>query len=140
MTHTDELFGPATRAWFDTTFVETTPPQAEGWPVIARGDHSLIVAPTGSGKTLAAFLAAIDRLTLEPVPVKLERCRVLYISPLRALAVDIDKNLRAPIRGVELAADRLGVPCNVPVVGVRTGDTDSKERAALLRAPPDILI
>ncbi len=133
-------FSPATRAWFTTTFAETTAPQAEGWPVIARGNHALIVAPTGSGKTLAAFLAAIDRLTTEPVPPKLERCRVLYVSPLRALAVDIDKNLRAPLRGVELAAERLGVPCHVPVVGVRTGDTESKERAALLRAPPDILI
>ncbi|HEY3833484.1 MAG TPA: DEAD/DEAH box helicase [Acidimicrobiia bacterium] len=135
-----ELFSPATRAWFSTTFAELTPPQAEGWPVIDRGDHTLIVAPTGSGKTLAAFLAAIDRLTTEPVPPKLERCRVLYVSPLRALAVDIDKNLRAPLRGVELAAERLGDPCHVPVVGVRTGDTESKERAALLRTPPDILI
>jgi ATP-dependent Lhr-like helicase len=137
---TTELFSTATRAWFDTTFAQTTPPQADGWPVIARGDHALIVAPTGSGKTLAAFLAAIDQLTTEAVPPKLERCRVLYVSPLRALAVDIDKNLRAPIRGVELAAERLGVPCNVPVVGVRTGDTESKQRAAMLRTPPDILI
>src|SRR6185312_16075811 len=90
-----ERFGPATQAWFNTTFAEMTPPQAEGWPVIQRGDHTLIVAPTGSGKTLAAFLAAIDRLSTEPPPPKLERCRVLYVSPLRALAVDIDKNLRA---------------------------------------------
>src|SRR5437764_14882697 len=135
-----DLFSAPRSAWFNTTFAEMTPPQAEAWPVIARGDHTLIVAPTGSGKTLAAFLAAIDRLTTEPLPPKLERCRVLYVSPLRALAVDIDKNLRAPLRGVELAAQRLGHESHTPVVGVRTGDTESKERAALLRTPPDILI
>ncbi len=135
-----DLFSPAMRAWFSTTFADMTPPQVEGWPVIARGDHTLIVAPTGSGKTLAAFLAAIDRLTTEPVPPKLERCRVLYVSPLRALAVDIDKNLRAPLRGVEFAAERLGHTLHAPTVAVRTGDTESSARAAMLRTPPDILI
>ncbi len=135
-----DQFSPAVRAWFETNFSAATPPQAQGWPAIARGDHSLIVAPTGSGKTLAAFLWALDRLGTDPQPSKLERCRVLYISPLRALAVDVDKNLRAPLRGIEHAAERLGVPFLAPTVAIRTGDTESKVRAALLRHPPDILI
>src|SRR5262245_21963369 len=103
-----EQFSPAVRAWFETSFAAPTPAQAAGWPAIAAGDHSLILAPTGSGKTLAAFLWAIDRLATEPEPPKNERCRVLYISPLRALAVDVEKNLRAPIAGITLAAERLG--------------------------------
>jgi ATP-dependent Lhr-like helicase len=135
-----EQFSPAVRAWFESTFRAPTTPQEQGWPAIARGDNALLIAPTGSGKTLAAFLAAIDRLGTEPEPPKQERCRVLYISPLRALAVDVDKNLRAPLRGIELAAERLGVPFQPLRVGMRTGDTDARERAALVRNPPDILI
>ena len=105
------------------------PPERPAWPAIAKGDHSLILAPTGSGKTLSAFLWAIDRLTSTPPPEeRTHRTRVLYISPLRALAVDVEKNLRAPIQGIRLAADRLGVPYTEPTVGLRSGDTPSDER------------
>ncbi len=135
-----DRFSPAVAAWFESNFAAPTPPQLGGWPAIANGDHTLIIAPTGSGKTLAAFLWAIDQLGNQPVIDKQQRCRVLYISPLRALAVDVDKNLRAPLRGIEFAAERLGVRFTSPTVGIRTGDTDSKTRAGLLRNPPDILI
>ena len=136
-----EQFSPAVRAWFETSFPAPTPPQEQGWPAIAGGDHTLILAPTGSGKTLAAFLWAIDRLTSSPPPeARTHRTRVLYISPLRALAVDVEKNLRAPIQGIRLAADRLGVDYHEPVVGLRTGDTPADERRRLVRHPPDILI
>ena len=104
-----DRFSEPVRAWFETSFAAPTAAQEQGWPAIAAGDHSLILAPTGSGKTLAAFLWAIDRLATTPEPAKADRCRVLYISPLRALAVDVEKNLRAPIAGISLAAERLGV-------------------------------
>ncbi len=133
-------FSPVVREWFATTFAEPTPPQAEGWPAIAAGDHTLILAPTGSGKTLAAFLAGIDRLMTEPAPDKDRRCRLLYISPLRALAVDVEKNLRAPLRGIRLAAERLGVDVHEPTVAIRSGDTPADERQRLARNPPDCLI
>ncbi len=133
-------FSSPAREWFTTTFGAATDAQAQGWPAIAAGDHTLILAPTGSGKTLAAFLWAIDRLAIDPVPPKLERTRVLYLSPIKALAVDVEKNLRAPIAGATLAAERLGIPLHTPTVGVRSGDTPAKERAALRRNPPDILI
>ena len=135
------LFSPAVRAWFETSFPEATPPQAQGWPVIAEGHHSLILAPTGSGKTLAAFLWAIDRLVSRPTPPEAtHRTRLLYVSPLRALAVDVEKNLRSPLQGIRLAAERLGVPYTEPTVGMRTGDTPADERRRLVRYPPDILI
>ena len=103
------LFSEPVRKWFTSTFREPTPPQSEGWPAIAAGDHTLILAPTGTGKTLAAFLWALDRLAVEPVPDdELARTRVLYLSPLRALAVDIEKNLRAPLKGIGFAAERAG--------------------------------
>ena len=133
-------FSEATRAWFDQTFREPTPAQAKSWPHISAGEHTLVCAPTGSGKTLAAFLWAIDRIASEPVPDKKSRCRVLYISPLRALAVDVEKNLRSPIAGIRLAAERLGLDMHEPTVGMRTGDTSAQERRRLLREPPDILI
>ena len=133
-------FTAPVQAWFDASFASPTAAQAGGWPAIAAGDHTLILAPTGSGKTLAAFLWAIDRLGSEPVPIKNERCRVLYVSPLRALAVDIEKNLRSPLRGIALAAERLGVPFHETTVALRTGDTESRERQALVRTPPDMLI
>jgi ATP-dependent Lhr-like helicase len=136
-----DVFSPAVGAWFDATFDEPTPAQRDGWTSIARGDHTLILAPTGSGKTLAAFLWAIDRLAAEPPPPANERTRVLYISPLRALAVDIEKNLRAPLAGIEHAAARAGLSVpHEPSVGIRTGDTPANERRRLLTRPPDILI
>src|SRR5436190_18860550 len=95
-----EQFSAAVREWFTTAFPEPTAAQAQGWPAIAGGEHTLILAPTGSGKTLAAFLWGLDRLLTAPVPAdKVRRTRLLYISPLRALAVDVEKNLRAPLQG-----------------------------------------
>jgi ATP-dependent Lhr-like helicase len=134
-------FSPAVRAWFEASFDAPTKAQSRGWAAIADGDHTLILAPTGSGKTLAAFLWAIDRLAVEPPPDADRRTRVLYISPLRALAVDVEKNLRAPLTGIRHAAERLDEPLShEPVVGVRTGDTPANERRKLLKSPPDILI
>ncbi len=136
-----DRFSPAVREWFSTTFVEPTAAQTQGWPAIANGDHTLICAPTGSGKTLAAFLWGIDRLVTSPPPDDREhRTRLLYISPLRALAFDVEKNLRAPLMGSKLAAERLGVDFTEPTVGLRTGDTANRDRQALVRRPPDLLI
>ncbi|MDQ1423967.1 MAG: ATP-dependent helicase Lhr and Lhr-like helicase [Acidimicrobiaceae bacterium] len=135
-----ERFSPAVKEWFATTFPEPTPPQALGWPAIAGGEHTLICAPTGTGKTLAAFLWGIDRLVTSPRPETKDRTRLLYLSPLRALAFDVEKNLRAPLVGIRLAAERLGVPFTEPVVGLRTGDTSARDRQALIRRPPDLLI
>ncbi len=136
-----KAFSPAARAWFEASFEAPTDAQAKGWDAIAEGDHTLLLAPTGSGKTLAAFLWAIDRLMTEPPPARERRTRVLYVSPLRALAVDVEKNLRAPLAGIEHAAERAGTSiARVPTVGVRTGDTDARERRRLLRDPPDVLI
>ena len=136
-----EAFSPAVREWFAASFPEPTPPQVRGWPHIAAGEHTLICAPTGSGKTLTAFLASIDRLTTTPRPEeRSHRTRVLYISPLRALAFDIEKNLRAPLKGIELAAERLDEPFVAPEVGMRTGDTPANDRQKLIRRPPDLLI
>jgi ATP-dependent Lhr-like helicase len=136
-----DRFSPAVREWFRTSFPEPTSAQAQGWPAIAAGDHTLLLAPTGSGKTLAAFLWALDRLATEPVPEEDDqRTRVLYVSPLRALAVDVERNLRAPLQGIALAAERLGERVHVPTVGMRTGDTPADERRKLVRHPPDILI
>jgi len=112
----------------------------EGWPAIAAGDHTLVCAPTGTGKTLAAFLWAIDRLMAQGHGASDSGTRVLYVSPLRALAVDVEKNLRAPLHGIQLAAERLGTTVYVPTVGVRTGDTSADERRRLVRHPPSILI
>jgi ATP-dependent helicase Lhr and Lhr-like helicase len=119
-------FSPETRTWFERTFADATPAQALGWPAIATGEHTLIQAPTGSGKTLAAFLYGIDRLT----PTPGEGLRLLYVSPLKALNYDIERNLRGPLAG--LRSDLR--------VAVRTGDTPQKERQRMLREPPDILI
>ena len=138
------LFSPAVRAWFESSFPGPTAAQADGWPAISAGDHTLILAPTGSGKTLAAFLAGIDRLVSDPSTDsgrdRERRTRVVYLSPLRALAVDVEKNLRAPLAGIRLAAERLGVPFREPTIGVRTGDTPADLRRKLLRHPPDILV
>jgi ATP-dependent Lhr-like helicase len=139
-----ERFSPAVREWFAASFPEPTKPQVDGWPHIIDGEHTLICAPTGSGKTLAAFLTSIDRLTTPtpdqpPLDAK-QRTRVLYISPLRALAFDVEKNLRSPLLGIELAAERLGLPYVAPTVAMRTGDTSAKDRQGLIRRPPDLLI
>jgi ATP-dependent helicase Lhr and Lhr-like helicase len=134
-------FSEATRAWFESAFAEPTEAQAEAWHAIGKGDHTLVVAPTGSGKTLAAFLWAIDKLASEPSPADTKRrCRVLYISPLKALAVDVERNLRSPLTGVTHAARRLGLPEPDIRVAVRTGDTAADERRKLATKPPDILI
>src|SRR5690349_11380160 len=121
-----EVFRPETRAWFERNFAAPTPAQEQGWPAIATGAHTLIQAPTGSGKTLAAFLYAIDRLRESPG----EGLRVLYVSPLKALNYDVERNLRGPLAGLRSELR----------VAVRTGDTPQRERAAMLREPPDILI
>src|SRR5699024_8732505 len=133
---------PAVRAWFRSSFPAPTEAQERGWPAIAAGEHTLILAPTGSGKTLAAFLWGIDRLST-PDAVEREPAagpRLLYISPLRALAVDIERNLRSPLVGIGHAADRLGLAHNPPTVGLRTGDTSGAQRRRLARNPPDLLI
>jgi ATP-dependent Lhr-like helicase len=135
-----EAFSPAVRAWFAASFPAPTTAQVDGWPSILSGEHTLVCAPTGSGKTLTAFLASIDRLcTTEPCDPK-RRTRVLYISPLRALAFDVEKNLRAPMMGIGLAAERLEVPFHQPTVAMRTGDTSSRDRQTLIRHPVDLLI
>ena len=136
-----EGFSPAVRAWFASSFPSPTSAQVEGWPAIRSGEHALVCAPTGSGKTLTAFLSSIDRLVVpgEPIDPK-ARTRVLYISPLRALAFDVEKNLRAPLTGIRLAAERLGVPHVEPTIAMRTGDTSARERQALQRKPVDLLI
>ncbi|WP_395155371.1 DEAD/DEAH box helicase, partial [Ilumatobacter sp.] len=136
-----QAFSPAVRDWFASSFPAPTAPQIQGWPHITAGEHTLICAPTGSGKTLASFLSSIDRLTNTPRPdERSHRTRVLYISPLRALAFDIEKNLRAPLKGIEFAAERLGEGFTAPEVGMRTGDTPSSDRQKLIRRPPDLLI
>src|SRR5216117_3677273 len=119
-------FSPETRAWFTQAFAEPTPAQRLGWPAIASGAHTLIQAPTGSGKTLAAFLYGIDKLNAEPGT----GLRLVYVSPLKALNYDIERNLRGPLAGLQSDLR----------VAVRTGDTPQKERRELLKEPPDILI
>lgn len=131
---------PAVAAWFETSFPSPTQAQSEGWASISRGEHTLILAPTGSGKTLAAFLWGINQLISNPPVASVKQTRIIYISPLRALAVDIERNLAAPLVGVGLAAQRLGIDAYTPTVGVRSGDTPTNIRRQLVRTPPDILI
>ncbi|BCJ54825.1 DEAD/DEAH box helicase [Actinoplanes sp. NBRC 14428] len=136
-----EQFGLATREWFKAAFAAPTAAQAGAWRAIGAGRNALVVAPTGSGKTLAAFLWSLDRLAHEAAPADPKRrCRVLYISPLKALAVDVERNLRAPLTGIRQASGRLGVPPPDITVGMRTGDTPADERRSFARTPPDILI
>ncbi|WP_285683317.1 ATP-dependent helicase [Actinoplanes sp. NBRC 103695] len=136
-----EQFGPATREWFQAAFAAPTAAQAGAWRAIGAGHHALVVAPTGSGKTLAAFLWSLDRLAHEPLPDDpKQRCRILYVSPLKALAVDVERNLRAPLTGIRQASGRLGVPPPDITVGMRTGDTPADERRSFQRTPPDVLI
>jgi ATP-dependent Lhr-like helicase len=137
-------FSPAVRDWFGASFAQPTTAQVGGWAAIAAGRHTLIHAPTGSGKTLAAFLWCLDRLVREPSPAPTRErpgaVRILYISPLKALSYDIQRNLRAPLAGIALAAGRRGDPVPLISVGLRTGDTPADERRNLTRRPPDILI
>jgi ATP-dependent Lhr-like helicase len=134
------LFRAATRGWFATAFEGPTRPQILGWPAIARGDSTLILAPTGSGKTLAAFLWCLNRLMFTPAPPKSGRCRVLYVSPLKALAVDVERNLRTPLAGIARIAEGRGDTYIAPAIAVRTGDTPQQERRRFQREPADILI
>ena len=149
-------FSPVTRAWFERTFDSPTSAQAQGWAAIAEGSHTLILAPTGSGKTLAAFLWALDRLHVAPRPVELAEggkrrkvpkggaaaggVRVLYISPLKALIYDVERNLRSPLAGIAREAARQGVAAPDISVATRTGDTPQVERRAVATHPPDILV
>jgi ATP-dependent Lhr-like helicase len=133
-------FHPAVREWFTRSFGAPTRPQTLGWPAIARGDSTLILSPTGSGKTLTAFLWCLDRLMFSPVPPKSARCRVLYVSPLKALAVDVERNLRVPLEGIGQVAEQRGDEYVRPLISIRTGDTPQSERARFQRQPTDILI
>ena len=133
-------FSAATQAWFRAAFAHPTAAQAGAWEAIRQGRHALVVAPTGSGKTLAAFLWALDGLTTAEPPPPERRCRVLYVSPLKALAVDVERNLRSPLAGIRQAAHRLQRPVPDLRVAVRSGDTPADERRAFQRTPPDILI
>ena len=135
-----ERFSPATGEWFRSNFAAPTAAQAGAWESISTGRHALVVAPTGSGKTLAAFLWALDRLATDPPADKATRCRVLYVSPLKALATDVERNLRAPLVGIGRAAEKLGLQRPDITVSVRSGDTPAEERRAFTRTPPDILI
>src|SRR2546423_7550915 len=123
-------FSERTRAWFEGAFEAPTPAQEQAWPALATGDPVLLSAPTGSGKTLAAFLWALDRLATDPLPAGERRTRLVYVAPLKALSYDIERNLRAPLRGI-------GADISV---AIRTGDTPQRERAAMRRNPPDVLI
>jgi len=141
-----EGFGAATRDWFESAFEAPTEVQRRGWQAIASGEHSLLIAPTGSGKTLAAFLWSVDRLA-HARPELAERrsevprqTSVVYVSPLKALVYDVERNLRAPLVGIERAAGRLDLDVAVPSVAVRTGDTSARERREQLRSPGDILV
>jgi ATP-dependent Lhr-like helicase len=134
------LFHPITAKWFRAVFDAPTPPQVEGWPAIARGESTLILAPTGTGKTLTAFLWCLDRLMMRTSPEAQRGCRVVYISPLKALAADVERNLRSPLVGIANMAKREGVDVRMPEISVRTGDTPPKERARFRKNPGDILI
>ena len=133
-------FQPPVRDWFAAAFSAPTLAQRLGWPAIASGDSTLILAPTGSGKTLAAFLWCVNRLMFSPAPADAARCRVVYLSPIKALAVDVERNLEAPLQGIAQAARRMGVSFHEPSIATRTGDTPQAERARFSRHPTDILI
>jgi len=155
-------FHPVTAEWFRAVFDSPTAPQRLGWPVIARRESALILAPTGTGKTLTAFLWCLDRLMLHDLPEMPEQgparvrkgkkslpenvqppsrgCRIVYVSPLKALAVDVERNLRSPLTGIANMARRRNVPFHDPTISVRTGDTPQSERARFRRDPADILI
>jgi len=133
-------FSPLAAAWFRDAFAEPTAAQRDAWTAIASGRDTLVVAPTGSGKTLAAFLWALDRLASVPPKDPARRLRVLYVSPLKALAVDIERNLRSPLAGMRAVASRMDAPLREIDVAIRTGDTPAEDRRRFQRHPPDILI
>ena len=152
-----DLFSPIARSWFRDAFAAPTRAQEAGWEAIASGSHTLLLAPTGSGKTLAAFLWCLDRLAGAPLPLarvlpgkdgrggrgvraKRDGVRVLYVSPLKALSYDVERNLRAPLAGLRLAAVREGLPTPDITMATRTGDTPAREREDIRKDPPDILI
>lgn len=132
-------FSALTREWFTTAFAAPTPAQADAWSAISEGNNTLVIAPTGSGKTLAAFLWAIDRLA-DPAREPSQGTQVLYVSPLKALAVDVERNLRTPLTGITRVAERHGLPAPSITVGVRSGDTPPNQRRAMIANPPDVLI
>src|SRR5262247_2650727 len=135
------LFHPAVAAWFERSFAGPTPAQADAWPAIQAGRHVLIAAPTGSGKTLAAFLAAIDSLVHQGLAGSLQdETQVVYVSPLKALSNDIDRNLAAPLAGISAALRELGLPAVEIRTWVRTGDTTASERGRMARRPPHIVV
>ncbi len=135
------LLSEPTRAWFEGAFEAPTAAQEGAWRAADAGQDALVVAPTGSGKTLAAFLWSLDRIATMPTPDDpLLRCRILYVSPLKALAVDVERNLRAPLTGIRQAAQRLGLPEPEVAVAIRTGDTPADERRRFAKKPPDVLI
>src|SRR5437899_11931732 len=123
-----DLFSAPVRDWFRASFAEPTAVQEQGWREVAAGKHVLMAAPTGSGKTLAAFLWCLDRLTAEPMPPEAERCRVLYVSPLKALAHDVDRKLRSPLVGIRRQMESAGLSAPDISVAIRTGDTPSDVR------------
>src|SRR3954469_8389621 len=134
-------FSEPTRAWFAAAFAEPTAAQVGAWEAIGAGKHALVVAPTGSGKTLSAFLWSLDRLLTGTRPGdRSKRTRVLYVSPLKALAVDVERNLRSPLTGIRHTGERLGQPVPEVTVGVRSGDTPAADRRKLVTQPPDIMI
>ena len=134
------LFSVVTRDWFAGTFAAPTPAQAEAWSAIADGHNTLVIAPTGSGKTLAAFLWAIDALAGAPRSERSAGTRVLYVSPLKALAVDVERNLRTPLAGMARIAAQRGLSAPEITVGLRSGDTSPARRRQLISNPPDVLI
>ncbi|MEM1113340.1 MAG: crosslink repair DNA glycosylase YcaQ family protein [Pseudomonadota bacterium] len=139
----ETLFHACTRSWFSESFASPTRVQLESWPALFASESALLLAPTGSGKTLAAFLAAIDRLVFSEADGRSDAeagVKVLYISPLKALGVDVDRNLRAPLAGISAVAAREGVAHREVRVAIRSGDTESRERARMLREPPEVLI
>src|SRR5918996_5899937 len=134
-------FHPAVTQWFKGSFLSPTPCQEQTWPAIRAGQSTLIAAPTGSGKTLAAFLIAIDDLFREGMERGIaDQTRVIYVSPLKALSSDIHKNLAEPLEGVRAIAAEMGIEAPLITSAVRTGDTTSSSRAAMLRTPPHILV
>ena len=136
----EDRFHPLVKEWFLASFVAPTQAQNKAWPPILRGESTLLLAPTGSGKTLSAFLACLDRIMFTAPPEEKKRCRVLYVSPLKALASDVEKNLKAPVVGISQRAAAAGTPFIVPSIAIRTGDTPQRERAQFARHPSDILI